>query len=179
MAATGDKRPLADGVDPKTKIRLHFDGLRTEWGVKWKFFGSVSVPVVTPALTDAIERALWAGYILRAFSGARFTEEPDAMTMAEGFGDSVGDKVLENAILARLRRLNVVVAETYAEAVAQFANRQAPAPTTRIDGEVDTRSEVDRLKLWAQDYLNTLDRDAQMRFFPAATKRVILPLQYV
>jgi len=171
------------GADPKAKIRLHFDDLRKDWAKQWTFFGTAPLPIATPILTDTIERALWAGHVARLFSDPRFTNEPDTMTVAEGFADAVGGKVLENAVVNRLKSLNVVKAETQGGFIAQWVRQadqtiQAPRPSVKIDDEVDTRTEVDRLRAWAEDYLNSLDKEVQTRFFPPARPRAVQPIQY-
>jgi hypothetical protein len=187
----GEAWTKSGGADPKARIRLHFDGLRNEWAKQWKFFGTDPVPIATQTLTDTIERALWAGHLARVFSDPRFTTKPDPMSVKDRLGgrgaarakspEDVGGKALENAVLDRLKLLNIVNEETFEGKLDQFKremNVGAPHATVGIEDEVDRRSEVDRLRAWAQDYLNKLDREATTRFFPPAMSRVIAPIQY-
>jgi hypothetical protein len=175
------------GADAKTKIRLHFDSLRNAWAKQWKLFGTNPVPISTQMLAATIERALWAGYLALALSDPKFSREPTfaevAIEAETGYHSNLG-KVLENAVLKRLKDLNVVKEETVRGLVRQLGQERdpnigAPAPTVSVKDQVDEVEEVAGLRAWAEDYLNNLDREAQIRFFPPARPRVIEPIQYV
>jgi hypothetical protein len=175
------------GADAKNKIRLHFDGLRNAWAKKWKLFGTNPVPLSKQMLAATIERALWAGYLALALSDPKFSKGPtyteEAAEAWLGYRSNLG-KVLENTVLKRLKDLNVVKEETIRGLAIQLGHERdpnigAPAPTVSVKDEVDTREEVAGLRAWAEDYLNNLDKEAQLRFFPPARPRAIEPIQYV
>jgi hypothetical protein len=165
----------------RSQIRAHVERIRDDWANKWEFFGKVPRPIHREGLAQTIERSLWAGHILERFSDERRYGEPDIETSVEGFGEAVGGKVLENVIVVQLKNLNVIQAETTKGAYEQQArignpDLQSPVPGTRIKDEVDTRTEVQRLKEWANKYLETVRGDSQIRYFPPATVRRLEPL---
>jgi hypothetical protein len=96
-----------------------------------------------------------------------------------GHGIWVGRKVIENAIVHRLRELNIVFdTESEAGLVGQMMriNEGAPTPEVAIDEEVDFEDEVKGLIGWAQGFLKRAPAETARRFFPPAQPRRLEPL---
>lgn len=148
-------------------IRLRLQDLRDDWAKRWPYFGQDPKPIDQVQLSQAFERLLWA-----AFVDTHFTQEFIALGKWQGVGpyspeDVFSKKMDKNqnyfsrsleigeSITDRLKRLNIVEAETYAGWQQQLtwkASEGAPVPSVQVSTEVDSFDEVRAIWKWARDY---------------------------
>lgn len=158
-SAAGGNTGIARG-----DIRKHIEDLMDGWGRKWEFFGMVPQPIHRELLTDAYERSLWATHaltVLEQWKGQGAHERGHRLIKGE---------VIEDAIVKRLRQLNVVIGKTdeeYREQVGRMVVG-SPGPTVEVEGDVDSRSELFDLGAWAYAFLKALPDDVSRRHFPPA-----------
>jgi hypothetical protein len=156
-------------------ILAHFQTVRDTWAREWPYFGQTPKPL-HPALSEAFERALWAGYIDGYFGqfskrfqftrddlfskrvDARFNipaPKPGQRIMIYSYPPVGWDTALGNAIVDRLTQLNVVIARTSQERRNQMDKakaKQAPEAMALVKGEVDRLDEMRALWSWAGAY---------------------------
>jgi hypothetical protein len=166
----------ADGNFERARVEIyrHIDSLRQKWAKEWEFFGKAPTTIHQNLLADQYERSLWAGYILAALEGV---EKNLAATKAGGryTGDYLVRKAIEDAILSKLKQLNIVVGET-SGGLQEQAKRVAegsPQAEVDIDGSVDRYREALRLREWAANYMQNVRMVTERTFFPPAQNRTL------
>jgi hypothetical protein len=153
-------------------IYKHIDGLRQQWAKEWEFFGKKPITVHLGLLADQYERSLWAGYLLERLKNVEKAGAGGAFSRG-GTGDMLAKKVLENAIIRKLKRLNVVKWETKAEHDEQQERLKQGSPDAPVvvEGRIDRLSEALRLRDWARTYLKDVPAKTVREFFPPARAR--------
>jgi hypothetical protein len=186
----------------RLQIRLHFDMLRRQWAEGWKFFGTTPRGIARGHLAEQFERALWAGYIVsltdeaakaarkdenylrQRMSPAEFasiSKRSDVELLAALEGDDSVDyhhrKLIEAAIIDRLKELNVVIADTQSDLVSQATRMGggSPTPTVSIRGAVNRSYDVRAIYGWATSYLRMAKPQSEQLFFPPATRNSFKP----
>lgn len=158
----------------REKIRGYFESWTRVWARKWEFYGTRPQAFDRFRLAKQFERALWAAYLIQRI----------ASTLNEGLVDTgqhnsryyLGSRlsVAEEAVVNRLKYLNVVLAETTKGSLEQ-ANRMiqdgAPLPTTEVWGSADFLMEAWNLRDWARRYLVGVRTETARDFFPPAVER--------
>lgn len=179
LAYTGGSKEVA-----RSQIVVHIETLRNDWAKKWDFFGKTPSSLSRMPLAELYERAWWATYIIKALTFFPYNKE---MTPeSEGFETisqlGRGDrKLLERAIVDRLRQLNVVFAETAAGRVEQGKRTStgAPQPEVTIGGaiEKDEAGEALAAYRWAKNYVEKAAKEAEFKHFPPAKERQLESLR--
>jgi len=160
----------------RSAILKHLQSVRDKWAREWPFFGQNPRPFVQEVLAQSFERGLWAGWIngyLTQFSKEQgftrerlFSKQLDKELINEHVGASpdfavmIHDFVIGNAIIDRLKNLNVIKAETTKGAIAQLARQRdqsGPAPTVTVRGDIgvaesETLDEIRALWEWSHNY---------------------------
>jgi hypothetical protein len=168
---------VVEQMEEAIVILAHFQTVRDTWAREWPYFGQTPKPL-HPALSEAFERALWAGYIDGYFGqfskrfqftrddlfskrvDARFNipaPKPGQRIMIYSYPPVGWDTALGNAIVDRLTQLNVVIARTSQERRNQMDKakaKQAPEAMALVKGEVDRLDEMRALWSWAGAYPN-------------------------
>jgi hypothetical protein len=181
-----------DAERARREIGDHINKLRKHWAVYWEFYGKKPQPIALGPLAHQYERAIWVGHVhsalygqLRSVSAEAHIAEVRRRSRGEGMlGRGEGPKAkigvrIPNAIIARLKHLNVVLAETDRGAVDQMtrtASEGAPTPQVAIDDKFDTLGEYDSMKAWVDSALPRMREEASKRFFPEAAPREIKPI---
>jgi hypothetical protein len=173
-------RDFAGGNETRARdlIRAHLQNVRDTWASKWPYFGQKPKPFDRHGMSMRLERMLWAGYLNDYFEdvlGLTY-DKMMAMTAKAWVDDTYGkhgrnfypkeaqDDLNEmyfpsavfdfpDAIVTKLKNLNVIKAETAKGAVAQKERvaSGAPHPTVKITDEVDRFGEILRLWGWARN----------------------------
>jgi hypothetical protein len=176
--ANGNKEVARDGI-------LHnIETQRNKWAKDWEFFGRTPMDISRPLLADFYERAWWATYILKVLTFFPYNkemnpEDPHYRTISQlGRGNR---KLLEKAIVDRLRDLNVVFAETSKGRVAQLekADQGSPVPEINIGGAIEANEAGEALLAykWARQYVAQASKVAEIKYFPPSRKRDLEPLK--
>lgn len=179
LAFCGGSKKLAE-----IQIVLHIEKLRDDWAKNWEFFGKTPFVISRTLLAELYERAWWATYVIKALTFFPYNKEmtPESEqfeTISQlGRGDR---KLLERAIVNRLRELNVVLADTKAGRVAQMqkAFAGAPVPEISIGGAVE-KHEAGEARVaysWAKTYVEKASTEAALKYFPPAKVRELEPLR--
>jgi hypothetical protein len=170
----------------RTEIVIHIEKLRDNWAKKWEIFGKTPIVVSRHLTAELFERAWWATYIIKALTvfpyGKEVTPESNDHHMWESLqlGARQG-KLVHTAIVDRLRRLNVVWADSHTGMTeqGQRASRGSPMPEISIDGAIegDEPGEALAAYRWAKSYVQKASAEAAGKFFPPATPRKLEPLR--
>lgn len=168
----------------RNQIVSHIEKKRDEWAAKWEFFGKTPIAVSRFLLADLYERAWWATYIIKALTffpyGKEMTPESEHFRTLAPLGRG-GRKLLERAIVDRLRQLNVVWAETPTGVIEQQrrAGQGSPLPEVSIDGAIENEEAGEALAAyrWAKNYVQKASAEAAGKFFPPAAPRRLEPLR--
>lgn len=179
--ANGNKEVARD------RILRHIETQRGKWATEWEFFGRTPMDISRPLLAEFYERAWWATYIIKVLTffpnnKEMNPESPYYRTISQiGRG---GRKLLEKAIVDRLRDLNVVFAETERGVVAQIhkVNHQgSPVPEINIGGAIegDEANEALVAYKWATHYVAQASKVAEIKYFPPSRKRDLDALKRV
>jgi hypothetical protein len=93
-------------------------------------------------------------------------------------GDYLVKKAIENAIVNKLKELNVVLAETNGGSrdQQQRVTEGSPNAEVEIDGSVDRYREALRLRSWSETYLKDVRGKTEREFFPPAKERTLARL---
>jgi hypothetical protein len=168
----------------RNEILRHITTLRNRWADKWEFFGKTPFLVSRGLVAQLYERAWWASYIIKALTIFPYNKE---MTPeSEHFGTMVqlgrgGRKLLERAIVDKLRKLNVVFAESPQAVVEQLlkADRLTPVPEFRVEGAIESEDAAEALAAyrWAKSFVEKASAEAALRYFPPAKARKLDPLR--
>lgn len=168
----------------RSSIVRHIETLRNDWAKKWQFFGKTPFVISRGPLAELYERAWWATYVVKALTFFPYNKEmtPESEhfeTISQlGRGDR---KLLERAIVDRLRELNVVFAETQSGLLAQSqkALQGAPTPEVSIGGaiEKDEADEALSAYRWAKSYVAKASAEAAFKYFPPAQVRTLESLR--
>jgi hypothetical protein len=186
----------------RRQIRHHFDGLRKHWAEDWKFFGTTPRPIARALLADQFERTLWAEYIVtvidetakaarkdenyltQRMSRAEFasiSKLSDVEFLAALEADNSTDyhhrKLIEAAIIDRLKELNAVIATTMPDLVGQATRMGggSPTPTVQIRGAVNRSTDVRDIYKWATSCMRQARPQSEHLFFPPATPSKLEP----
>jgi hypothetical protein len=186
----------------RVQIRVHFDKLRKHWAEGWKFFGATPQGIARALLAEQFERTLWAGYVATLIGGAAkaarkdedylrqrmspaefasVAKRSDVELLAALEGDESVDyhhrKLIEAAIVDRLKELNVVIADTKPDLVGQATRMGggSPTPTVQIKGAVNRSTDVRDIYSWATSYLKKVKPQSEQLFFPPATRNAFAP----
>jgi hypothetical protein len=176
-------RDFAGGNKTRARdiIRAHLQLVRDTWASKWAYFGQKPKPFDRHGMSMRLERMLWAGYLNEYFEdvlakrGLTF-DKMSAMRSKAWADDTYGshgrnfypkeaqDELNEmyfpsyvfdfpDAIVTKLKNLNVIKAETAKGAAAQKERvaSGAPHPAVKITDEVDRFDEIFRLWGWARN----------------------------
>ena len=159
------------GTTERARVEIvpHFTALRDDWARRWLFYGTNPALVNEPLLAETFERTLWAVYVLN--TKVSYTPTGKHSSVAVG-------KDIENAVVNRLKELNVVWAETgkgHWEQMQRIPSG-APTPMTIVDGTIDTRDEVTGLDNWAKEHLKSVPADISKRLVPPGWPRQLPPL---
>ncbi|MGD9880585.1 MAG: hypothetical protein AB7F22_17405 [Reyranella sp.] len=170
----------------RSNIVRHIETLRNDWAKKWEFFGKSPSDISRGPLAELYERAWWATYVIKALTFFPYNKEmtPESEHFATlsqlGRGDR---KLLERAIVDRLRELNVVLAETESGMVGQMQriSTGAPAPEISVEGAIDKEDAGEALVTyrWAKSYVAKASAEAAFKYFPPAKVRQLEPLRAV
>lgn len=168
----------------RSQIVLHIEELRNDWAKKWDFFGKSPIAISRVPLAELYERAWWATYVIRALTSFPYDKEltPESPGFKAIFPLGRGDrKLLERAIVNRLRVLNVVFAETETGLVQQIQKRStgAPAPEINIGGAIESDEAEEALVVyrWAKSYVEKASAEAAFKYFPPAKVRQLESLR--
>jgi hypothetical protein len=179
LAFSGGSRESA-----RSKIVAHIESMRNDWAKNWDFFGKRPFDISRASLANLYERAWWATYVIKALTffpyNKELTPEDEGYNTISQLGR--GDrKLLERAIVNRLRELNVVLAETEAGMVEQMQKTStgAPVPEISIGGaiEKDETEEALAAYRWAKSYVTKASAEAAFKYFPPAMVRPLEPLR--
>jgi hypothetical protein len=178
-AHTGGSIELA-----RTQIVRHIEKMRDSWASKWEFFGKTPIAVSRLLLADLYERAWWATYIIKALTffpyGKEMTPESEHFRTLAPLGRG-GRKLIERAIVERLRKLNVVWAESHTGMIEQQrrAGQGSPIPEVSVDGAIENEDADEALAAyrWAKSYLQKAPAEAAGKVFPPAVTRKLEPLK--
>lgn len=168
----------------RTGIVRHIEKLRDDWAGKWEFFGKTPQAISRMSLAAQYERAWWASYIIKALTffpyNKEMTPESEHFHTISQLGRG-GRKLLERAIVDRLRELNVVLAETHTGLAEQVkrANQGSPMPDVFIEGAIEADDSAEALAAykWAKGFLQKAPMEAASKFFPPAAPRKLEPLR--
>ncbi len=170
------------------QIDNHLNKLRADWAAESEFFGRTPNPPQRQLLADHYERALWADHTLHLLTPdvvAWVPEKPrPPKTLREILdaigkpGNTVGNPVLEETIVDRLKQLNIVLGETVNGRNEQIGRilAGAPVPTTVVEGSVDYKHEAKNLISWAAEFVKKAPTDTERKFFPSASLRKLEPI---
>lgn len=153
----------------RVMILQQFESIRWTWVALWEFYGKEPYPITRALLANTFERALWAGFLLNVFG-----EWNDQSYHQRGHRLIQG-RVVQEAIVDRLKQLNVVLAETKTgSADQQEKTRQGdPAPLVKIKDELDDLGELRALEGWAKRLMQGARSDILRQFFPPAKQRAL------
>lgn len=176
------------------EIRFRIQTLRDNWAKEWQFFGQTPKEIAVALLANQYERALWAAYIVEIIQKAisefptkwevrdklakyEYTYTRDLQGL-ENYLNFHRQKLVEAAIVNRLKELNVVLAETTPGKTDQEKRITdgSPRPETHIEGPVDTGHEIEEIYSWAKGFLKSAPGDTANKFFPPAKPRTLEPL---
>lgn len=169
----------------RASVLRHMQGLRDDWAKNWEFFGKSPAAVPRALLAEQYERAWWATHVIDALTifpyGKIMNPEDQGWETIFPLGRG-RRKILEGAIVSRLRELNIVFAETQSGLIQQMqdASKQGvPVPEVYIDGAVDwdDYGEAVAAYKWAKAFLNRAPGETTGKFFPAARTRQLEPLR--
>jgi hypothetical protein len=182
----------AGGNSEKTRmaIRLHIEKLRDDWAKRWEFFGKTPHKVPRMLLAAQYERAMWAAHLLQALTQNWYGKPVTPENWGEGMGNwytPPAIKVVEAAVIDRLRALNVVYQQTYS-GITEQARRAAsedgtPAPEIFVDGGIhgdgsdEESKEAKAAYKWAKTFLARAPIETAGKYFPPATVRKLEPLR--
>ena len=168
----------------RSNIVRHIETLRNDWAKKWEFFGKAPFDISRAPLAELYERAWWATYVIKALTFFPYNKEmtPESEHFATisqlGRGNR---KLLERAIVDRLRELNVVLADTESGMVGQMlrVSTGAPTPEVSVEGAIDKEDAGEALVTyrWAKSYVAKASKEAAFKYFPPATVRPLEPLR--
>ena len=180
----------------RASIKSRLTKLRGQWAQHWEFFGTTPTdldPKRRPGRRDRLanhfERSLWASYTTRAIQSVQAERKEMEKWRTPGtmshyhlypgpeytWRDPYIGRSVDEAIVDRLKQLNVVMGETV-KGVGQQLNRTRigePHPGVEVKGAVDRKSEETAVLAWAGDYLKRAPAESVRDFFPTGIKRAL------
>jgi hypothetical protein len=106
------------------------------------------------------------------------TQAARCWTGLEDSSEVTGERQLDDAVVKKLKELNVIFAETVSGAVQQMAARAKGegSPTVLVKDEFDTQAEVGGLKAWAIQHLKKFRMELSTHLVPKGVRRPLPPL---
>jgi hypothetical protein len=190
-------------TEARNQIRTRLQDVRDTWAARWPYFGQDPIPILEDGLQRRLERLLWAAYLDEYFAkgigkGALTYENmtrrrTDAWVKAQyGRNQSQSPREAEretdnlylgfildfpNAIVSKLKKLNVVIAETTkgkTDQKTEAAKYNLPDPYVPVSDDVDTFGELYYLWGWAKEAPSK--EAGVLDFGGGGTPRKLLPL---
>lgn len=164
LTAAGGNVELA-----RVMILQQFEAIRGVWIALWEFYGKEPYPITRALLANTFERALWAGFLLNVFG-----EWNDQSYHQRGHRLIKG-RVVQEAIVNRLKQLNVVLAETEIGSADQREQikQGEPTPLVKIEDDLDELGELRALEGWAKWLMQGARSELLRQFFPPAKQRAL------